>query len=126
MEIRKRLCELEPGRSDLQRDLSVSFERLGDINRQLGRGDEALKFYEKAMEIRKRLCELEPEVIERQADMVVSYYKIGDFYCKAGDEDKGKGLFRKALDILLKLRSEGTLEYYPQYIKWIEVLEGLI
>ncbi|MGH3696320.1 MAG: TIR domain-containing protein, partial [Pseudonocardiaceae bacterium] len=40
----------EPGRADYQRDLSVSYERLADLNAALGQGEQALTLYQQSLD----------------------------------------------------------------------------
>ena len=49
----------EPDRADYLRDLSVSYNKLGDLAR-LGQGDAAAQFFEKALEIAERLVARSP------------------------------------------------------------------
>ncbi|MGH3852869.1 MAG: TIR domain-containing protein, partial [Pseudonocardiaceae bacterium] len=44
----------EPGRADYQRDLSVSYERLADLNAALGQGEQALQLYQQSLDIAER------------------------------------------------------------------------
>ncbi|MGH3819015.1 MAG: TIR domain-containing protein, partial [Pseudonocardiaceae bacterium] len=42
-------AQAEPDRADYQRDLSISYERLGDLYRALGQGEQALKLYQQSL-----------------------------------------------------------------------------
>ncbi|MCA1673549.1 MAG: tetratricopeptide repeat protein, partial [Actinobacteria bacterium] len=50
----------EPGRADYQRDLSISYERLGDLHSALGEGEQALALFQQSLDIRQRLARAEP------------------------------------------------------------------
>ncbi len=52
--------QAEPGRADYQRNLSVTYVKMGDLLKALGQGDEARRNYELAVDIRERLAEAEP------------------------------------------------------------------
>ena len=43
-----------PGRADLASDLSISFERLGNLAKREGRTDDARRFFEDDLAIRRR------------------------------------------------------------------------
>jgi len=60
LEIARRLAEAEPDRADYQRDLSVTYNKLGDLMRALGRGEEARSLFTRALEIAQRLAETGP------------------------------------------------------------------
>ena len=50
MDIRERLSRQEPDRADFLRDLSVSYERMGDLLRGLGQGEQARAYFQKDLE----------------------------------------------------------------------------
>ena len=78
--IAERLAQAEPDRADYQRDLSVSYERMGDLYGALGQGEEARQAYLKSLAIRERLAEAEPDRADYQRDLSVSYERMGDLY----------------------------------------------
>ncbi|MCS7224596.1 MAG: hypothetical protein NZ959_08595, partial [Armatimonadetes bacterium] len=49
-----------PQRTDLARDLSVCYTKLGDVYQSVGDTQKALEFYQKALEIDERLYQAEP------------------------------------------------------------------
>jgi tetratricopeptide (TPR) repeat protein len=57
----ERLAHAEPGRADYQRNLSVSYNNMGDLFRALGQGEEARQTFMKALGIRERLAQAEPD-----------------------------------------------------------------
>jgi hypothetical protein len=50
VDIRERLSRQEPDRADFLRDLSVSYERMGDLLRGLGQGEQARAYFQKDLE----------------------------------------------------------------------------
>ncbi|MBL8695071.1 MAG: CHAT domain-containing protein, partial [Planctomycetes bacterium] len=101
------LCSLHPDRADFQRDLSVSYERMGDLMLALGQGDQAKAFFEKALQIAERLARSEPDRADFQRDLSVSYNKLGDLMLALGQGDQAKAFFEKDLQIAESLaRSE--------------------
>jgi tetratricopeptide (TPR) repeat protein len=68
----------EPGRADYLRDLSVSYNKMGDLQRALGEGEAARQFYEKSLELRERLVAQEPGRADYRVDLAKSLARIGD------------------------------------------------
>ncbi len=60
-----------------QRDLSVSYEKLGDVQLKLGDAHAALGNYQESLEIAKRLAEMDSSDTQAQRDLSVSYHKLG-------------------------------------------------
>ncbi|MGH3822094.1 MAG: TIR domain-containing protein [Pseudonocardiaceae bacterium] len=67
----------EPGRPDYQRDLSISYNKLGDLYRALGHGDQALQLYQQSLDIADRLAQSEPGRADYQRDLSISYQRLG-------------------------------------------------
>ncbi len=70
-------ADAEPGRADYQRDLSVSYNKLGDLYQALGQGDQALTLYQQSLDIRDRLAQTEPGRADYQRDLSISYQRLG-------------------------------------------------
>ncbi|WP_292531845.1 hypothetical protein [Methylocystis sp.] len=68
-----------------ERDLSVSYERIGDV--QVAQGDlkAALQSYADGRAIRERLAKADPGNAQWQRDLSVSYERIGDVQVAQGD-----------------------------------------
>jgi hypothetical protein len=58
--------EQEPDRADYQRDLSASYDRMGDLFRALCQGEEARQAFLKSLAIRERLAQAEPDRADYQ------------------------------------------------------------
>ena len=67
LEIRERLASQEPDRADFQRDLSVSYNQIGDLMRDLGKGEQAQTYFQKDLEIAQRLASQEPDRADSSA-----------------------------------------------------------
>ncbi len=74
----RRLAARDPDNAEWQRDLSVSYDRIGDISAARGDRDGALKAYKDGLEIGKKLAARDPGNAEWQRDLSVSYDRIGD------------------------------------------------
>ena len=92
----------EPGRADYLRELSVSYDRMGDLVSALGAGDEARDFYSKALEIRERLVWRAPARADYAWDLAVALTRTGDV--------------DRARDIVERLSREGKLR--PGWKEW--------
>ena len=66
------------GTVEARRDLSVSYDRLGEIAQALGDPAGAKKWYEQGLAIRSALAE-ETGTLESYDDLAVSYFKLGIF-----------------------------------------------
>jgi tetratricopeptide (TPR) repeat protein len=83
--ITERLAQSDPGNADWQRDLSVSYNKVGGV--QVAQGDlkAALKSYEAKRDIISRLAKSDPGNAGWQRDLSVSYYKVGGVQVAQGD-----------------------------------------
>lgn len=113
------LVKAEPDNLNLQRDLSVSHNKVGDMHLKSGDNAAALKAYQDGLAIAKKLAELDPDVVEWQTDLVVSYFKLSQILIERQD-----ALLTDALDILYRLRRERRLDH--EKLDWIGSLEGLL
>ena len=95
-----------PDRADFQRDLSVSYNKMGDLMRALGKGEQAQTYFQKALEIRERLASQEPDRADFQRDLSVSYNQIGDLMRALGKGEQAQTYFQKALEISERLASQ--------------------
>ncbi|MDR4485728.1 MAG: CHAT domain-containing protein, partial [Nitrospirales bacterium] len=96
-------AQAEPDRADYQRDLSVSYNKMGDLYGALGEGEKAREACGKALAIRERLVQAEPDRADYQRDLSVSYEKMGDLYGALGEGEKAREACGKALAIRERL-----------------------
>ncbi|WP_153161065.1 CHAT domain-containing protein [Zoogloea sp. 1C4] len=99
----QRLAQAEPQRADYQRDLSVSYNKLGDLMTALGQGDEARDYFLKDLDIAQRLAQAEPQRADYQRDLSISYNKLGDLMTALGKGDEARDYFLKDLAIAQRL-----------------------
>ena len=114
------MAKAEPDRADYQRDLSVSYKRMGDLYRALGQGEQAREAYARSLAIAERLAKAEPDRADYQVDFVISLVKIGT------SEPPSKEPLDKALKILQTLEQEGRLspEHSPKIGALQEMIDG--
>ena len=72
------LAARDPNNAEWQRDLSVSYDRVGDISAARGDRDGALKAYKDGLEIAKPLAARDPNNVVWQTDLVVSAWKLAE------------------------------------------------
>jgi len=89
-ELRKPLRDAEPHQAMFQRDLAVTYDKLGDVAMAMydkpeydvmaGNSllEKALTHYEQALAIRTQLRKVEPQDAQAHRDLTFSYTKIGD------------------------------------------------
>lgn len=103
VDIRRGLVAREPNRSDLQRDLSTSFERLGDLHVVLGRGEQAQRHYEDSLAIRAALVAHDPGDSDLQHGLAIAHMKLGDVQAAQGNIQRAKLHHEDALAIVRML-----------------------
>jgi tetratricopeptide (TPR) repeat protein len=83
--IAERLAQSDPGNVGWQRDLSVTYNKVGDA--QVAQGDlkAALKSYSDSLAIFGRLAQSDPGNAGWQRDLSVSYNNVGDVQVAQGD-----------------------------------------
>jgi tetratricopeptide (TPR) repeat protein len=116
MTILKSRVEAEPDRADYQRDLSVSYNKLGDLLQALGQGEAARQYYQQTLEIRQRLVAAEPDRADYQWDLVVSLLRMA-----AVEPDNSTEHRTRALAILRDLHATDRL--FPEQEHWMRELE---
>src|SRR5206468_1762564 len=85
------------------RDLSVSYNKLGDVYRAIGEGQKALEFYNQSMQIAERLYKAEPHRADLARDLSVSYSKLGDVYRATGEGQKALEFYNQSMQIRERL-----------------------
>jgi serine/threonine protein kinase/Flp pilus assembly protein TadD len=103
LEISQKLAATDPGDAWGQRDLSVSYVKLGDVQRQCGQTTEALGSYEKALEITQKLTAADPSDALAQRGQSISHDRLGDVQHQCGKVIEALGSYQKALEIRQKL-----------------------
>jgi tetratricopeptide (TPR) repeat protein len=81
----ERLAHSDPGNPEWQRDLSVSYERVGDVQRAQGDLKAALRSYADSRAIFERLAKSDPGDSRWQRGLSISYERVGDVQRAQGD-----------------------------------------
>ena len=80
-----RLAKADPNNAGWQRDLSVSYDKVGDVLVAQGNLPEALKAFQAVSRLRDRLAKADPNNAGWQRDLSVSYNKVGDVLVAQGN-----------------------------------------
>jgi tetratricopeptide (TPR) repeat protein len=94
------LAALDPANAEVQRNLSISHNKIGDTLVAAGRRQEALKEYSTAEAIRSKLAAAAPDQAQWQRDLSVSHNKNGDILRAAGRLDEALAEYREGLAIM--------------------------
>ena len=84
-EIISRLARTDPDNAGWQRDLSVSYNKIGDVQKSQGDLAAALESFKASHDIFERLARADPNNAGWQRDLSVSHNKIGDVQKAQGD-----------------------------------------
>jgi hypothetical protein len=71
------LAKADPHSAQAQRDLSVSLEKLGDVEVQAGNLARARELFARSLEIREELAKADPHSAQAQRDLSVSLERLG-------------------------------------------------
>jgi tetratricopeptide (TPR) repeat protein len=74
-----------PSNIGWQRDLSISYERIGDVQRSQGNLSDALASHMAALDIDKRVAAANPNEPDVQRNLSISYNKVGGVQVDQGD-----------------------------------------
>ncbi|HEV3259350.1 MAG TPA: CHAT domain-containing protein [Gemmataceae bacterium] len=106
IELLEKRVRAYPDHANFQRDLSVSYNKVGDLMRSLGQGEQARSYFQKALEVRERLAAQEPDRADFQRDLCVSYSRMGDLMQGLGQGQRARVYFQKDLDIAERLATQ--------------------
>ena len=84
LRIATQLAEHDPSNTQLQRDLSASYEKIGSVLEDQGKTEGALGSYQASLAITKRLVADDPEKLPLQHDLRLSLENVGRVLLKRG------------------------------------------
>ena len=103
-----------------ERELSISYERLGDVCQADGDLSGAKEYYGKALAISEQLAK-QSEGTQAQDDLAVSCYKLGTF--DGMDAGERRAFLEKALGIWTKLSHETSV---PEYKRRADIAQSAL
>lgn len=103
------------GDNGSQRDLAVSYLKLGDVRREVGdrakekedkakNFTEAESYYQKSSEILKRLENDDPENSAWKRELAISHDRLGDVWWRLGDKTKSEENYGKSHELRIVLQ----------------------
>jgi hypothetical protein len=111
----------QPDLRKWQRDLSVSYSKIGDVQSALS---SALNSYKQGLEIAQKLAARDPANAQWKTDLVISLVKLASMLEQQGTPRKREaGInYHRALEILQPLAAENRLT--AEQKTWISLLEA--
>ena len=98
----------DPGNTEWQRDLSVSHDRIGDVQAVQGDSAAALRSYQASLAIAERLAAGDPRNTEWQRSPSVSHDKIGSVQAAQGDSAAALKSYKASLTIRERLAASDS------------------
>jgi len=80
----RELAQAELGDTAYRRDLSISYDKLGDRVRDEGRAAEATRLYQQSRQLREELAQPEPGNTAYRRDLALSYEALADLAVRLG------------------------------------------
>ena len=99
----KQLADQNPNSTEYYRDLSITYNKIGDIYKVLGNNQSALESYNNALKIREKLRKKYPEKDQYASDSSVSYDRIGDIYYYQEELQSARNNYENSLIIRKEL-----------------------
>jgi tetratricopeptide (TPR) repeat protein len=111
--IAKRVARSDPGNPNWQREVSVSYNKVGEV--QVAQGDlkAAVKSYTEALTLRERLAKSNPGNADWQRDLWFSYAIVADAYRNSNEIAKARDALAAGRAVIGKL-----VEHYPDQARW--------
>jgi tetratricopeptide (TPR) repeat protein len=93
------LAKREPESDVWQHDLSVSFDRIGDLLDRKGDGEGALESFRKSLAIAGALSLRDPDNAQWQWDLSASHDRVGDALIAQGKLEEALDSYRRGLEV---------------------------
>jgi len=95
----ERLAQIDPSNAQLQRDLSISLDKIGNILFEQGNLSDALEPYQQSLSIAGRLTSSNPNNVLWKHDLSISREKIGDILFAQGNLVDALEEYRQSLNL---------------------------
>jgi len=113
LDIRQALAAADPGDAEARRDLSVSFNSIGDVRRAQGDLAGALKAFQDSFDIAQALAAADPGNAEARRDLAISYSDLAALHRdRSAPQDEIEAL-EAGRAILI-----GLLEQFADHPQW--------
>ena len=120
----QRAADAEQATPDWQRDLSVSFNKLGNLATAQGNLSEAQRLFGEQRRIAQRLAESDPANAAWQRDLSVSHDKLAMFAQQGGDDAGCETELRECFRVLNHMKQR-NLHFDPQMAQVFQQLAGM-
>jgi tetratricopeptide (TPR) repeat protein len=101
--ILRAVADADPASAEKQRDLSFSFNRLGDVSAAVGDLAAARRYFEQGLGIAQTLADADPASAQKRRDLSVSFNKLGDVSAAAGDLAAARRYYEQSLALRERL-----------------------
>ena len=101
--IEQQLIEQFPDKNHYRQAMSVSYNKIGDIQLRLGDTNAALTAYQQSLTITEQLVAQDAQNTGFQRDLSVSYNNIGDIQLRLGDTEAALEAYQQLLTIAEQL-----------------------
>ncbi|MDX2038038.1 MAG: toll/interleukin-1 receptor domain-containing protein [Isosphaeraceae bacterium] len=123
-ELFRRRLDAHPENADDARDLSISYNKLGDLAISSGDPAAARRYYEDGLAIRKRLSAAAPENADYARDLAGSHLRLGGALAELGQPGEGREHLRLCLEVLRGMKARG-MHLDPEAEQVLEALESM-
>jgi tetratricopeptide (TPR) repeat protein len=122
--IREMLASTEPKHAELQSELAVGYERLGNALMLFGDREKAIAYVRKSIAIDLKLLKIDPNNVIWRRNTAVSYTKAGAAAALAGRIKNARSYFNTAIGIWRELEASGHAQ--PGGTSELAKLESLV
>lgn len=117
----QRTAKQNPSDPDLQRELSVSYDNLGNIHSAAGDLNAARQAFQQSLDIRDKLAKSDPSNSQWQRDLFVSYAQIGDLLIRQNQREEGLKYLQQARIISARLvQLDPANANWKNDLAWVE------
>ncbi|HSZ76872.1 MAG TPA: hypothetical protein VK775_05705, partial [Chthoniobacterales bacterium] len=126
LEIAQKLAARDPANTEWQHDLSISYDRIGNVQNAKDDLTSALSSYKQDLEIVQKLAARDPANAQWKTDLVISLWKLASILEHQGTPQKREAgvNYQRALEILRPLAVENRLT--AEQKTWISRLVVLL
>jgi tetratricopeptide (TPR) repeat protein len=103
LKVWEELVALEPSRPDFKKNLSSSFNHVGQNYLAMGEGKKAHEFFEKQLKIMEELVTIDPGSADFRRILALSFSNLGQIYQDMGEEKKALEFSEKSLKVMEEL-----------------------
>jgi hypothetical protein len=115
------LAKSDPGNASWQRNLSVSYNKIGDVQMKQGNLPAVLGFYQASLAIREQLAKSDSGNAIWQRDLSVSYVRLADFYRESQQVSRAEESLIAGRAIIARLVVEHPdVPQWQQHLAWLD------